>query len=46
MITSLINADKIIVLENGNLVEEGTHEEILSNNSAYSRLWNQQFELI
>lgn len=45
-LSTIKNADKIIVLENGNLVEEGTHEEILSNNSAYSRLWNQQFELI
>jgi ABC-type bacteriocin transporter len=44
-LSTIKNADKIIVLENGNLVEEGTHEEILSNNSAYSRLWNQQFEL-
>ena len=45
-LSTIKNADKIIVLENGKLVEEGTHEEILSNNSAYSRLWNQQFELV
>ena len=45
-LSTIKNADKIIVLENGKLVEEGTHKEILSNNSAYSRLWNQQFELV
>jgi ATP-binding cassette, subfamily C, bacteriocin exporter len=39
-------ADKIIVLENGMLVEEGTHDEIVKNNSVYSNLWKQQFDLI
>lgn len=45
-LSTIKNADKIIVLENGKLVEEGSHEEILQNNSAYSRLWKQQFELV
>jgi ATP-binding cassette, subfamily C, bacteriocin exporter len=45
-LSTIKNADKIIVLENGKLVEEGTHQEILMNESAYSRLWNQQFELV
>ncbi len=45
-LSTIKNADKILVLENGKLVEEGSHEEILQNNSAYSRLWKQQFELV
>jgi len=45
-LSTIKNADKILVLENGKLIEEGAHEEILRNNSAYSRLWNQQFELV
>ena len=45
-LSTIKNADKILVLENGKLIEEGSHEEILRNNSAYSRLWKQQFELV
>lgn len=45
-LSTIKNADKILVLENGKLIEEGSHEEILQNNSAYSRLWKQQFELV
>jgi ATP-binding cassette subfamily B protein len=36
------NADKIIVLENGNLSEEGTHTELLENKGIYYKLWNEQ----
>ena len=32
-------ADKIVVLNNGAVVEEGTHEQLLSNNGFYSQLW-------
>jgi ATP-binding cassette, subfamily C, bacteriocin exporter len=45
-LSTIKNADKILVLENGKLIEEGSHEEILQNNSVYSRLWKQQFELV
>ncbi|MBN1468458.1 MAG: ABC transporter ATP-binding protein [Fusobacteriaceae bacterium] len=36
------NADKIVVFENGEIKEEGTHEELLTNKSLYSRMWNVQ----
>ena len=37
------NMDRIIILENGNITEEGTHEELLKNSeSKYSQLWNIQ----
>ena len=32
----------ILVMENGTLVEQGTHESLLSRDQAYSRLWEQQ----
>lgn len=35
-------ADKIIVLDKGNIVEIGTHEELLKNNSKYTELWQSQ----
>ena len=40
---SVKNMDRIIILENGNIAEEGTHEELLKNpESKYSQLWNIQ----
>lgn len=36
------NAEKIIVLENGKVHEEGRHEKLLDNRSLYSRYWNIQ----
>lgn len=39
---SILIADKIIVLDNGKIVESGTHEELLKLNGKYSRLWNSQ----
>ena len=35
-------SDSIIVLEDGKVIESGTHEELLKNNSQYSKLWNVQ----
>ena len=40
---SVKNMDRIIILENGNIVEDGTHEELLKNpESKYSQLWDIQ----
>lgn len=36
------NADKIIVLENGNIAEEGNHFELLKNKGLYAQYWNIQ----
>ncbi|TAE41553.1 MAG: peptidase domain-containing ABC transporter [Runella slithyformis] len=38
------NADRILVLHEGKLVEEGTHHELLRHNGTYQRFWQQQFE--
>lgn len=37
-------ADRILVLENGRIVERGTHEELMANESLYSELFNLQAE--
>ena len=34
--------DKIIVIDNGTIVESGNHEELLQNNSVYAKLYNIQ----
>lgn len=36
------DADRIIVLDNGCIKEEGTHYELVRNDGLYSRLWNIQ----
>ncbi len=36
-------ADQILVMEHGNIVERGKHEELLAANGAYAKLYNSQF---
>ena len=37
-------ANKIVVLEDGTLAEQGTHDELISQNGLYAKLWNIQQE--
>ncbi|MCR4929797.1 MAG: ABC transporter ATP-binding protein, partial [Lachnospiraceae bacterium] len=37
---SVMNADKIIVLDDGIITEEGNHEELLKKGGRYAALWN------
>jgi len=43
-ITTIKNADKIICLDIGKVIEEGTHKELLARNDFYARLINQYIE--
>lgn len=36
------NADNIIVLKDGNVAEEGTHEQLLALDGTYAEMWNMQ----
>jgi len=42
--SSIMKADKILVLDDGCLVGEGTHSELLENCEVYREIYNSQFE--
>jgi ATP-binding cassette, subfamily B, bacterial MsbA len=44
-LSTVQNADKIIVLNEGKLVEQGTHSSLLEQNGLYKKLYNMQFKL-
>lgn len=44
-LANVVSADKIYVLEKGQMKEEGTHKELLENNNVYARLYQSQAEL-
>nr|XP_043636379.1 ABC transporter B family member 25, mitochondrial-like [Erigeron canadensis] len=41
-LTTAMQCDEIIVLEKGRVVEQGTHEVLLSKGGRYAQLWSQQ----
>ena len=41
-LSTIKNADQIIVLENGLIEEQGNHKELVKNNKLYSKLYVQQ----
>ena len=45
-LSTILNADVIYVLDNGRIVESGTHEELLVKKGLYSDLYEQQFHRI
>jgi len=45
-LSSVLRADKIVVLSQGAVVEEGHHEQLISNRKQYFELWKQQFPMM
>ena len=43
-LSTVVNADKIVVIDNGQIVEQGNHDELLKKRGAYSVLYNSQFK--
>lgn len=41
-LSTLVNADTILVMQRGTLVDSGRHEELLQRSDTYQHLWNQQ----
>jgi len=42
-LSTIREADIILVMKDGNIIEQGTHEELLSKNGFYANLYNSQF---
>jgi subfamily B ATP-binding cassette protein MsbA len=43
-LSTIRNANRICVIENGEIVEQGTHDELLSNGGRYQQLYEMQFQ--
>ena len=43
-LATVLKADRILVMENGRIAEQGTHESLVAKGGAYSRLARLQFD--
>ncbi|MGX1741265.1 ABCB family ABC transporter ATP-binding protein/permease [Bosea sp. NPDC055353] len=44
-LSTVVNADEIIVLDKGQIVERGHHRDLLAANGVYAAMWNRQREV-
>ena len=42
-LSTIQSADIILVMKDGNVIEQGSHEELLAKGGFYSKLYNSQF---
>jgi ATP-binding cassette subfamily B protein len=41
-LSTVIDADEIIILDNGKIVEQGKHHDLIAQNGHYARMWQKQ----
>jgi ATP-binding cassette subfamily B protein len=41
-LSTLLHMDRILVFDQGSIVEDGTHQELLAKNGLYKTLWDAQ----
>ena len=46
MLSTIKNADLILVMKDGNIIEQGSHSTLLNKNGFYAELYNSQFDTI
>jgi ATP-binding cassette subfamily B protein len=45
-LSTIINSDLILVMNKGNIIEQGTHKELLAKKGFYYNLYNSQFSKV
>jgi len=45
-LSTIRNADCVLMLQEGEIIERGTHDELLQRRGAYYRLYTSQFESV
>ena len=43
-LSTIVDSDVILVMNKGNIIEQGTHSQLLEKNGFYANLYNSQFE--
>ena len=43
-LSTIRNSDLILVMDHGDIVEQGTHDDLLAKDGFYAKLYNSQFE--
>ena len=41
-LSTIVHADNILVISNGEILESGSHSELMKRDGCYARLWNEQ----
>ena len=41
-LSTVVHADNILVISNGEILESGSHSELMKRDGCYARLWNEQ----
>nr|WP_088072157.1 ABC transporter ATP-binding protein [Gottfriedia luciferensis] len=45
-LSTIKNADLILCMKDGDIIEQGTHEDLIEKNGFYANLYNSQFEIV
>ena len=45
-LSTIVSCDRIVVFDNGKIIEDGTHKELMSKNGAYKKLYLDQFRYL
>jgi len=41
-LSTIANMDRLLVLDDGEIVEQGTHQQLVANKGLYAKLWSRQ----